>query len=172
MALRNSVVNRDLGVCPFEAYFCCKPTFSCDQLSIKDVAQVNPNDFANLCAAMDVCLRTAAAVASSQVTAQDDRERSPPPTHRPGDYVLVYFPDRESKCLTYYRGPFQILAADDAAGNYYSVIDCIQKNECDISSVSSASSCSTCPAHPSKNRPPANYLRETLALWSPATDTA
>jgi len=131
MVWRNSVVNRevDLGACPFEAYFCRKPTFSYDQLAIKDVAQVNPNDFANLCAAMDVCVRTAAAVASSQVTAQYDRERSPPPAYRPGDYVLAYFPDRESKCPTYYHCPFQILAADDAAGNYYSVIDCIQKKE-------------------------------------------
>lgn len=47
----------------------------------------------------------------------------------PGDTVLVYFPDRENKCHTFFRGPFSVLEAVGGSGNYYSVRDLVQLNE-------------------------------------------
>jgi hypothetical protein len=128
-AWRNSSVNRDLGVCPYEALFCRKPTFAYDRLGAADMSSVTPNELANVSAALDVCVRTAVAVSAAQVTAQYDSARAAPPVYRPDDTVLVYFPDRENKCHTYYRGPFVVLAAQGDSGNYYRVRDLVQLNE-------------------------------------------
>jgi len=128
-AWRNSSINRDLGVSPHEAFFCRKSTFAYDRLGLDDVISITPNDLGNLCAAMDVCVRVRTAVSSAQVTAQYDGERSAPPVYKVGSTVLVYFPDRETKCLTFYRGPFEILSAHGDCGNYYNVRDLIQFNE-------------------------------------------
>ena len=130
---RNTSVNRDLGISPHEAMFCRPPAFAYDRLGISEVTSVTPNELANLSAAVDVLVRSSAAVSSSLVAAQYDSERSAPPTYRSGDKVLVYFPDRDNKCLTFYRGPFEVLsAADDdghTPGNYYNVRDVVQLRE-------------------------------------------
>jgi len=132
MSWRNSTVNRDLGVCPHEALFCRPPTFAYERLGQNDVSHITPNDFANICAAMDVCVRTAAAVSSAQVAAQYNRKRSAPPVFKPGDHVLVYFPDRISKAHTFYRGPFVVLSPSDSSGNYYRCRDLVQLIEYDV----------------------------------------
>ena len=126
---RNSTINRDLGVSPYEAFFCRPPTFAYDRLGIQDVTPVTPNDFANLCECIDACVRTTAAVSSALVAAQFDSERAPPPRFSPGDTVLVYFPDRMCKGYPFFRGPFSVLSQSDSSGNYYSVRDLVQLNE-------------------------------------------
>jgi hypothetical protein len=128
-AWRNSSVNRNLGVSPHEALFCRKSTFAYDRLAAVDSQAITPNELGNLCAAMEVSVRTAAAVSSARVAAQYDSERDPPPSFTVGSSVLVYFPDRESKVLTFYRGPFEVIAADPDDANYYTVRDMIQLNE-------------------------------------------
>ena len=102
--------------------------FAYDRLGLNDVSPVDPNELANLCAAMDVQIRTASAVSSAQVAAQYDSERSPAPVYTVGEHVLVYFPDRPNKTHTYYRGPFIVLSPADSDGNYYNVRDAIQHN--------------------------------------------
>lgn len=129
---RNSCVNRDLGVCPYEAFFCRKPSFAYDRLGLSEVVTVTPNELANICSAVDALVRTSVAVASAQVAAQYDSERDAPPSFAPGDSVLVYFPDRESKTLTFYRGPFTVLSRVDDGGNYYSVRDLVQHTEYEV----------------------------------------
>ena len=132
MAWRNSCVNRSLGVSPYEALFGRKPTFAYDRLGLDTVLTVTPNELANLSAALEVCVRTAAAVASAQVAAQFDGARLDPPSYSVGDTVLIYFPDRENKSHTFYRGPFTVLSRADERGNYYIVKDLIQFNEYEV----------------------------------------
>jgi hypothetical protein len=131
---RNSSVNRDLGVCPHEAFFSRKPQYAYDRLGLSEVTTVTPNELANICSCVDALVQTSVAVASAQTAAQYDREREAPlpDAFAPGDTVLVYFPDRESKCLTFYRGPFEVLSRVDDDGNYYTVRDLIQKNEYEV----------------------------------------
>jgi len=132
-AWRNSSVNRDLGMSPHEAFFCRKPLFAYDRLGTVDVVSVTPNELANISAAIDVLVRTSAAVSTAMVTAQYDSERIAPPSFAIGDHVLVYFPDRESKTLTHYRGPFRIAApVDGSHGNYYVVKDVVQQTEYEV----------------------------------------
>ena len=132
IAWRNSTLNRDIGVSPHEALFCRPPTFAYERLGHKEVCHVTPNDFANLCAAMDVCVRTSAAVSSAHITAQFDSERSAPPSFKSGDHVLVHFPDRLSKQLPHARGPFVVLSPCDSSGTYYHCRDIVQHNEYDV----------------------------------------
>jgi hypothetical protein len=129
MAWRNSSVNRDLGACPHEIFFCRKPSFAYDRLGINDVSYITPNELGNISAALYVLVRTSASVSSAMVAAQYDNARSAPPEFTVGSTVLVYFPDRENKCLTFFRGPFTILSQADEYGNYYNVRDLVQHNE-------------------------------------------
>jgi hypothetical protein len=129
MAWRNSSVNRDLGACPHEIFFCRKPSFAYDRLGVNDASYITPNELGNISAALDVLVRTSASVSSAMVAAQYDNARSAPPEFSIGDTVLVYFPDRENKCLTFFRGPFSILSQADESGNYYNVRDLVQHTE-------------------------------------------
>jgi hypothetical protein len=131
-AWRWSTINRSLGMCPYEAFFCRKPQFAYDRLGPSEVCSVTPNELANICACIDVLVSTASAVSSARVAAQYDKERDSPPRFSPGDTVSVYFPDREHKLLTHYRGPFRIIAQADAHGNYYHVQDAVQLNRYEV----------------------------------------
>jgi len=129
---RNSSMNRDIGMSPHEALLSRKSTFAYDRLGLADITPVTPNELDNLSSSLDVCIRTCAAVSSALVAAQYDHSRAAPPSFTPGDHVLIHFPDRTTKSLTYYRGPFIILYPCDSGGNYFHVRDCIQFNEYDV----------------------------------------
>jgi hypothetical protein len=112
---RNSSVNRSLQVYPYEAYTGRKPQYAYDRLGLIDVVSVTPSELANICACVDTLVQTAAAVSSAQYYSK----RTPPVPNAfaSGSAVLVYFPDRESKTLTLYSGPFEVLPQAEKHGN-------------------------------------------------------
>jgi hypothetical protein len=99
-AWRWSAINRSLGMCPYEAFFCRKPQFAYDRLGPSEVCSVTPNELANISACIDVLISTAAVVSSARVAAQYDKERDTPPRYLPSDTVSVYVPNQEQKLLT------------------------------------------------------------------------
>jgi len=127
---RNTSANRHFGLCPYRMYFSRQPFFAYERLGINDVGHTTPNDLANVCAALDVWISTAAAVASAAVAAQYDSEREAPPTYAPGDKVLVYFPSTPNKLVTPYKGPMDIIgpaaSVHSVPGTYYRCRDLVQ----------------------------------------------
>ena len=123
----NTSVNRHRGTSGFEAFLLRQPVFAYDRLSARDVVgRATPDDVGNIAAALDVCVRTASAVAAVTTTAEYDSGRQPAPRYAPGDLVLVFYPSRENKLHTLYRGPFSVLSQTDTSGNYFDVYDLIQ----------------------------------------------
>ena len=127
---RNSCANRSFGLSPYRMFTSRHPFAAYERYGIDDVTYVTPNDLANICAAIDVWIGTAAAASSAAVAAQYDSERDAPPTYATGDTVLVWFPDRETKLDTTYRGPMEVLSATPSlhsvAGTYYRCRDLVQ----------------------------------------------
>ena len=132
---RNTSANRHFGLSPHRMFFSRQPYFAYERLGINDVGYVTPNDLANVCAALDVWIGTAAAASSAAVAAQYDSERDPPPTYASGDTVLLHFPTQESKINTAYKGPFEVLGPSASVhsdpGTYYRCRDMVQGIEYD-----------------------------------------